>query len=188
MSNEDQILQVSVFDEVVTIEWLQIFPIIPHVEAAITEIMHEGERPLPMATMLSPLKQQYVGLLNQGRHELESAEILGLDRKTLYNWRQDPVFVYFWNESRKPAQIRLAQHRNSAIKRLGELLNSNDERVALASCLALLKRDLESAGVKPDQIVEDTIAEIEQFTTQEDRIELARRLRIQLAEGRGTTS
>ena len=137
----------------------------------------EQQRTMPMMAHLSPLQQQYVGLINQGYADIEAAEVLLVDRKTLYRWRQNPIFKHWHREITKPFVKRLQGYKPRAITKLGALINSSDERVALAACLAMLKLELESRLPSRTSEVDETINQLEKLTSRDERIELARQIR-----------
>ena len=140
----------------------------------------EQQRTMPMMAHLSPLQQQYIGLINQGYADIEAAETLRVDRKTLYRWRQNPIFKYWYKEITKPLIKRLQTYKPRAITRLGNLINSEDERIALAACLALLKMELEMEVPSHQSEVDDAINQLEKLTNREERLDLARQIRAYL--------
>lgn len=142
----------------------------------------DAERRLPSIADLTPAQQQYIGLLNQGRKDTESATMLGVSTRTLLRWRENPIFIHYWNESLKPLRARIEGAKPRAFSTLLTLLGDNDSRVRLAACLALLKKDLETKSDDRDEI-EETIAEIEKYTNKDERVELAKQIRAYLDAG-----
>ncbi len=140
----------------------------------------EQQRTLPTMQLLSPLQQQYIGLINQGNNDRECAESLGVDQRTLYRWRQNPIFKYWYREITKPLIKRLQTYKPRAITRLGSLINSEDERIALAACLAILKMELEMKVPSRQSEIDDTISQLEKLTSRDERLELAREIRAHL--------
>ena len=147
--------------------------------AALTSV--DVQKLLPKLNNLSPIKQQYLTLLNSGQHnDVECAEILGVSAQVLGRWRRgDREFRHYYEEARRPVLKRLAGLKPRAVARLGKLIESTDERVALAACLPLLKVELSlSADVKAfDDAVEETVRDLEQFLSEDQRRELAAQLR-----------
>lgn len=140
----------------------------------------EVEIRLPSVSMLSPRQQQYVALRSQGKKDTECASLLGIDTRTIRYWRDKPLVQYFLNEVTKEVNQRIRDLKPRAVQKLSTLLQSEDERVALQVCLAVLKPDLEHRDEGRFSIVEDTITELEAYTNRDERIELAKRVRAYL--------
>lgn len=151
---------------------------------------NEAERLLPSPTQLSPLRLQYITMLNSGQYSHEEcARILGVTPRSLYNWRQDPVFRHFFNESRKPLISRLNMLKIKAAHTLGRLLDSDDDRVRFAACALLLKDHMAQTATEHEknEQVAAVVNELEGMLSEEERHTLAYELR-QAHAGNGSAS
>jgi transposase-like protein len=84
-----------------------------------------------------------VALLLAGRTYPAVARSVGVGRTTLYRWRQLPAFRQALLAGQRgmfaSAVARLSGLTDGAIDQLSRLLRSEDERVVLAACVAVLK-------------------------------------------------
>lgn len=92
---------------------------------------------------LTPRQQRAVVLLLRGSSTTTVCEQLKVGRSTLFRWRRSGAFRAALARGQKGtyavAVARLSALTDDAVDRLGELLRSADERVALAACAAVLK-------------------------------------------------
>jgi transposase-like protein len=92
-----------------------------------------------MKILSNPKREQAAQLISEGQYEYgEIAEKLGVDRKTLHRWRNDPRFVARvdhlsreFSESTKQLAIRRKDYRISVLNRLHtKLVNLIEQRAA----------------------------------------------------------
>lgn len=74
----------------------------------------------------------------------EVAAVVGVNRKTLYRWREIPAYpalvASLRDDCQRAAQARLMANAHSAAARIVQLLDSEDERIALSAAQTLLDR------------------------------------------------
>lgn len=92
---------------------------------------------------LTPRQQRAVILLLRGMSTVAVCQQLKVGRSTLFRWRRSGPFRSALARGQRGtyavAVARLSALSEDAVDRLGELLRSPDERVALAACTAVLK-------------------------------------------------
>jgi hypothetical protein len=141
---------------------------------------HEHARTLPRFVDLSPLKQQYLSLLNNGTYsQQQCAELLGVSTGTLHKWRtQDPLFRHYYADAMKPLVRRLQGLKPKAIARLSNLIDSRDDRVALAAVMFLLKDEIPLTLKQTDfdEAVTTAVEELEHVLREDERQQLVARL------------
>lgn len=108
---------------------------------------------------LSPQQTQALDLLLAGRTITQAAEEVGITRETLSRWRNhDPAFQAAYNASLRSSweacQSKLLEKRIHALDRLAELVDSDNDALALRACMALLRLKAGYPGGKtePEEI------------------------------------
>ncbi len=93
---------------------------------------------------LTPPQQQALALLASGQRIEEISRSLGINRSTLWRWRQEPQFIAEWNQllhEIKEVQERvLLELQQRAMGALEDCLNSRNEMVKLRASLTILDK------------------------------------------------
>ena len=93
---------------------------------------------------LTPPQQQALALLASGQRIEEISRSLGINRSTLWRWRQEPQFIAEWNQllhEIKEVQERvLLELQQKAMRALEDCLNSRNEMVKLRASLTILDK------------------------------------------------
>lgn len=80
----------------------------------------------------------------QGVVMREIAEAVGVNRKTLYRWRDNPAYpalvAALLDDAHRSARARLRMGVTDAATRIHALISSEDERIALSAAQTLLDR------------------------------------------------
>ena len=79
-----------------------------------------------------------------GRTRAETAEALGISVRTVSRWTKEPTVIA------EVERLRNGTSETRAVDVLQRLLDSNDERVALAAAQAILRWKIQRPSEKPD--------------------------------------
>lgn len=113
----------------------------------------------PNKYQLTSHQTQALDLLLAGRTITQAAEEVGITRETLSRWRNhDPAFQAAYNAALRSAweacQSKLLEKRVHALDELAELIDSENDALALRACKALLKLKAVYPGgtIDPEEI------------------------------------
>ncbi len=113
----------------------------------------------PKRYVLSAQQTQALEMLMAGL--TETAAALGIARETVSRWRsKDPTFKAAYNDALKSSweasRTRLLEARVKAVNKLMELIDSENEAMALKACMALMRFEVKEPGghTDPAQIEE----------------------------------
>jgi DNA-binding CsgD family transcriptional regulator len=91
---------------------------------------------------LSPVQRKAINLLTQGKSLSETAEILDRDPKTMSRWMRQSEFKAELNrrldEADRAEDLLMLGLRKDASERLRQLMQSDDEKIALRACVQVL--------------------------------------------------
>ena len=111
---------------------------------------------------LTPQQVEALGLLLSGHTITETAEIIGVTRETVSRWRNsDPTFEAAYNEGLlskwEASHKKLIDIQAKAIDKLGELLDSSDQAVALKAAAALVRIEIPKprGSTSPSSVARD---------------------------------
>lgn len=109
----------------------------------------------PKRYVLSAQQAQALEMLMAGQTVTETAAALGIARETVSRWRsKDPTFKAAYNDALKSSweasRTRLLEARVKAVNRLIELIDSENEAMALKACMALMRFEVKEPGGHTD--------------------------------------
>lgn len=117
--------------------------------------MSENTTQLPS---ISPQQQRFVHLYMTGQYKLQQiAELLGVTIRTLRNWLYEEeikqLIEEFQMEEHEAVELGIKNLRKNALEKMNELIQSDNDMVALQACKDVLDR----AGHKAVQKVEKSV-------------------------------
>lgn len=90
--------------------------------------------PLREVKPLKPLSKKQreciLKLVYEDKYQKDIAEEIGISEHTFYEWKKNPLFMEEWE---KEKERFLSEIGNKAIRRINELMDSNNDNVALGA-------------------------------------------------------
>jgi hypothetical protein len=124
-------------------------------QEAFAEPTSPANRARPPPEDLSPLQIRGLQLLVSGQTMVAVAEEIGVNARTISRWFKEEAFAGAYRAQVTELQLELWNHmlavRNEAWGRFMQLLNSDDERIALRATVWTLERMLQARGCIDEQ-------------------------------------